>query len=169
EIGGRPGLPHAIDGHDMRILNRRRGLALPEKPPACRGVLGQVRPQDLDGNGPVQDGVPRLEHLPHAALPQDTEDLVVLQPVARGEEAEGPRWRRARALARRGRGFRQTMGQRTVVRRIGRNKCVRAPSGLDRRTLSELVLLHPGLPAAWALAEVLLELVPGAFREMAGR
>ena len=79
---------HAVDGDNVLMLDRRRRPSLLDEPPACRGVVGQHRTQNLDGYDAVENRVPGLEDNAHAAAAENVKDEILVEPIGGFEAAE---------------------------------------------------------------------------------
>ena len=64
-----------MDGADVGMAERRGGARFPLKT-FPRGLAGECLGQNFDGDIPVEAGVPRLVHLPHAAGAYGRKDFV---------------------------------------------------------------------------------------------
>ena len=78
-------LADVVQRADVRVVELRDRPRFPLEPLAAFGIVGEVRRQDLDGDGPVQPGVGRLVDLAHATRAIGGEDLVRSKTGARGE------------------------------------------------------------------------------------
>ena len=76
-------LVHGVDVDDVFVADGGGGLGLAGKPPAGGAHGRQRRGQQLDRDHPPQLGVVGLEHHPHPAAPDHSENLVVVQPADR--------------------------------------------------------------------------------------
>ena len=65
-----------VQRDDIGMIQRRRRPSFLHEPTFARSIGGLVAPQDLDGDGSVQPRVFGAEHLPHAAGPDRSFDLV---------------------------------------------------------------------------------------------
>jgi hypothetical protein len=68
-------LSRLVDGHDVRMIQCRRGLRFLLKA-APRRLVGDLVGQELDGDGTVEPRVPRAEHLAHTTNTEACLDLV---------------------------------------------------------------------------------------------
>jgi len=66
-----------VDGADVRVLEGRRRLGLLDEAPPRLGVFGQLRRQELEGDGALQASVLGPEDHTHAARTQLLDDPVV--------------------------------------------------------------------------------------------
>ena len=64
---------------DIRMAELSQHLGFPLEPCEAFFGLSKRRRQDFDGHLPIELGVPRPIHFPHAALPQLGGDLVMKQ------------------------------------------------------------------------------------------
>ena len=64
-----------VDGHDVRMIQCRRGLRFLLKT-APRRLVGDLVGQEFDGDGTVEPGVARAEHLAHTTNTEAGLDLV---------------------------------------------------------------------------------------------
>ena len=71
-----------VDGIEVRVGQRRRGLGLEPEPGLCRGVGDELRHHDLHGDGAVELFVVGVEHDTVSARAP-----ALLQPVASGQHA----------------------------------------------------------------------------------
>ena len=83
--GPRVGLRLAgvVDGHDRRMVQRRRVLRLAPEPQVERGVAGEVGAQDLDRDVTAEPDVAGEVDLGHATEAEDLAQLVAGGEVAR--------------------------------------------------------------------------------------
>jgi hypothetical protein len=65
-----------IDGDDGRVVQGGNGLGLALEPRLELGIPCQVRPQQLDGDGPPQPGVHTAVHVRHAATANQAAQFV---------------------------------------------------------------------------------------------
>lgn len=65
-----------ITGDDMGVVETGRSLHLAAEPVHCSGLADQARMDDLQGDKPVHQPVPRLEHGAHAATAKVLQDLI---------------------------------------------------------------------------------------------
>ncbi len=83
-------LADVVEGADVGMVEGGGGAGLTLEARAAVGVLGEVRGQDLDGDGAVQARVARAVDLAHPARAKGREDLV-------GTEARSGRERHSAA------------------------------------------------------------------------
>ena len=76
----RPGavvlLDPVVNLHDVRVLELRRRLGFDHEALSKLHVVVELRIDGLQGNVAIEDGVPRLEDLPHAPAAQNAADFV---------------------------------------------------------------------------------------------
>ena len=77
-------LASLVDGHDVRIIQRRGGERLPFEAMA-RHRVGDLTREDFDGDRALQARVPSLVHLSHAARAEHRDNFVRANSRARGE------------------------------------------------------------------------------------
>ena len=70
-------LADLVDLNDVRVLQERHGLGLPQEPPPLLFPDRTVRQDGLDGHDSPQGDLPGLEHDAHAATAQFLQDLVL--------------------------------------------------------------------------------------------
>ena len=80
-------LADVVDRDDARVREPCRGGRLATEPSEESSVGGELGAQHLHRDGPVEPSVDGLEHLTHAATPEQRSDL-----VAGGEEHAQERW-----------------------------------------------------------------------------
>ena len=87
-------LADLVDGHDVRVIEVRRGLRLQAEPLQVVGGREPAGPDHLQRQHAVQADLPRLEDDPHAALGDHLDQLVVAEvadpAVDRGRRAAAP-------------------------------------------------------------------------------
>ena len=77
-------LASLVDGHDVRMIQRRGGERLPFEAMA-RHRVGNLTREDFDGHLALQARVPSLVHLSHAARAEHRDNFVRADSRARGE------------------------------------------------------------------------------------
>ena len=75
----------AEQGGDVRMIQRREDFGFTLEPRGALGVRGERLGQHLERNVPIQSGVARSIHLPHAPGADQADDLVDTQPGARNK------------------------------------------------------------------------------------
>ena len=87
---------HVVDGDDVGMLERRCRLGLVQEPLAQVILPGDGVVHDLDGDGPVEDGIPGLVHDTHRALAYELDDVVLADvgdlDVSHGHAASRSDW-----------------------------------------------------------------------------
>ncbi len=76
ERGDALALLEAVDGSDVRMVQRGEDFGFPLKPGKPITVSGQEGRQDLDGHLTFQLGIGGPIHLPHAAFAKERCDLI---------------------------------------------------------------------------------------------
>ena len=99
EIGAVLGDPDAVDGHDVRVLDRPGGARLGQEPLAGLLVLDELGRDDLDGDVAVEVELAGAVHHAHAAPADDGLEAAAPEDRPRGEHV---RRRRLRGGADRG-------------------------------------------------------------------
>ena len=75
EITETAGLADIVNADNVRMAEHGERLGLAHEPFGKRGILAELRRQNLDCDQPVQAVLPRLVHRSHAALTQQFENL----------------------------------------------------------------------------------------------
>jgi len=70
----------AVDRGDVRVIEGGQHLRFPLEAREPLGVLRDWDREDLDGDLAIELGVPRAEHLAHAACAEGGDDLVGAEP-----------------------------------------------------------------------------------------
>ncbi len=68
--------PDVVDRHDVGIVEACRGAGFAAEPLLELGILGEVREQHLQRDGPADGGVMGTPHLAHATATQQLDQLV---------------------------------------------------------------------------------------------
>ena len=76
------GLAGLVDRDDVRVLDAGLEQALAPEPLTERGVLPEIRGEELEGDGSVQGELRRLVDDAHSPLPEDALDAVAREGCA---------------------------------------------------------------------------------------